>query len=1047
METLTKKLKLEFADPLGRIKNQLELLLQHLTASELLKLTEVSKPWNELIGSSKQFRKRIKLKVDELNYNAVPTGKRNYENLHFDTIFSGCENDSMLKLLVGNSNLTHLDIQECSLKWPSTANPTTKLINLKHLIAYRLSCELMRNVLSICGDKLEAITLTGATLDINFNELLLKCRNLKELKILKCRLVDKNFDDNCPFKLTAFYWDNLGFFDKPLLEAFVGRLIRCNLPTLQSITLNKADAALVATILNESPTLTKLKLNYIYNDFAVINKNENLIKLQVMNAPLNVRQQILAACPNIRHLQVDQLTKDLVDFVHDSLPQLKRLQFISPYKRKRFHCYKYDIDFSNFDFDRTATLDPLTRLPKSCCNLIFQHFSGRDVLNFSSCSIMWFNYVANSPHCMSRVKINVRTSSSFFHDFIQKSTRMYQEMRIYGPSKTCAVTELSCVFNKFHESLTRLDVCCFCDESKQLDARFKLPQLRHLSFTTNPFSSSLVNCILNNAENLECLELNEQRSEAICEILRVLRARKLLMTNVSLHCRRNWGNLNVHNQHLRELDLMKANIDDDETKVLLLACPSLETLHVGYLSAESLNFIMTNMKRITRLTYRKIDESCRKDESYLELRAEEANIDPLIRIAEELHSLIFQHLQSSFGDSFIDVSKVSKTWFNHTASSDVFMNKLTLRIHVDDKTDGNFLNCIRNPRRNYKRIEIALNFAKFRALLELDSNRHLRKFVEVEWDKKNLAGYAVSLIHQLSNHFKELAVDGIDLLPSAVILPKEGFNFSRLRKLAIKSQAPTDLNFLFSQFKVRRVREVFLENFYLNANRVDEFVEFLENNEALSDLFLNNCRGVEAAFERDISKKINFKLRQLLLPIYEHVGLCGSPIDDNLNKFLMTQMKSIVWLHLVHVSGGMINTIFTKSCNLREFGFLKITGYNNIRFGSIRPVESLKVLKLPFMYSIEFIQPFLRLAPYLTDLSVGGISDEILEHLAVHMRCLRKLNFEYTRLKKIKFTFESDCDLFEYKEIRLEKWRNMLTESIERIHKWIDDTRQLRGCK
>lgn len=1051
MESPRKKLKITF-DPLERFEDNLELLLQHLTAHELLACTQVSPSWNDCIGSSSQLQGKVKLKINETNNVTSLASRRRYETLKFDTIFTG-EDDAMLTVLERNAdNLTHLDLQECSIRWKISTAHSINLAHLKHLTAYRLSCDLMRNVVHICGDKLTVISVTGTTLDDNFNKLLLGSHALKELTILKCRLSNKHFDTNCRFQLATFEWDNLGFYDADLLESFVGRLVHHNISSLESITLNKANSSLVAIIISTFKALRKLKLNYLYSDgleLQSITKNSKLEKLQVMNAPLRERQNILEACDNLKRLQVDQLTKELVDYVQTNLPHLEKLQYISPYKRKRFHCYKYEFDFNDFNLDQHVSLDPLIRLPKSCCNLIFQHVTGKEALNYSSSSILWFNYIADSPHCMSHVKINVKASSGFFHEvFIANSTRHYQDVRIYSLSRTCAVTELSCVLNKTFESLTRLDVGCYCGATKKLDLKFKLLKLRHLSFMTYAVSPLLVKCILNNAvESLECLELSEQSSDAISEVVADLRARKLILRNISANDSRIWRKFT--NWHILEMDLTSSNVDSDETKSLLLSCPSLQTIHIDYLSSELMNFMSMNTPQVKRILYRRIEAKCNDSEAFEAIKYEPtATIDPLIRIPETLHNLMFQHLNSRFDAAITTISNVSKCWFNFTASSSVFMNKLMLRVKLDDKTDGAYLAAIGNARRNYSKIVIALKFqstemcfkapaSSFKALVEVDSMCLLQDFLAIPFDNENVNFYALNLLNRFCNYFKELAIESVELFPPAsntFVIPR---TFSHLEKLAIKSHKAIDLNFLFSQFKFKQVREVFLENFYLSATRVDDFVAFLEHNEAITDLFLNNCRGIEGAFRCDASARVKFRLRQLYLPIYEQVGLDGNSIDDNLNRFLVTQMRSIVWLHLVHVSGSQIDTILTNCCNLREFGFLKITGYSRIQFHRIRPIDSLKILKLPFMYNIEFIRPFLKCAPYLTVLSVCGISDEILEHLVMHMRCLKKLNFEHSRVEKRKLTSHDVGESFEYKGIRLEKWHNMMAGSGERIYRWI----------
>lgn len=329
--------------------------------------------------------------------------------------------------------------------------------------------------------------------------------------------------------------------------------------------------------------------------------------------------------------------------------------------------------------------------------------------------------------------------------------------------------------------------------------------------------------------------------------------------------------------------------------------------------------------------------------------------DPMVRVSENSHELIFQHLT---GHDILNAFEVSRTWNNFCKKSDHCAKKFNLYIKASFKEHD-------------------------RKVLEKSS----RRFMNVISDY-----YQPTMVRCFSN---------LRRLSLAFYVPgkfqvSEPFPF--LETLIIQ-KCPTKF---YTPENVLKCFEVFAQCTTLTYLEIYEAVtcenysaiwDMLANNVTLKKLKIHQCSEFFHLFCKDISHRIRFQLDQLDYRIPQKFSLVGSEFEQNCAKFLATQ-KSVKIIDMNLCSAVMLNEIF-KLPKLETLRLLRITGYDHVM---LEPCLSLKEFVFPdtpqiFLRSDEKFNfaPFFEAIHNIERLYVYSLSEEMLQYAVRNYKNLTHL--------------------------------------------------------
>lgn len=348
-------------------------------------------------------------------------------------------------------------------------------------------------------------------------------------------------------------------------------------------------------------------------------------------------------------------------------------------------------------------------------------------------------------------------------------------------------------------------------------------------------------------------------------------------------------------------------------------------------------------------------------------------MDPLHKVPEELHDLIFQHL------NVLMASEISISWYNSIAASRECMKHLKLKYDVpfedfelcEHKKDC--YNELVNTPRKYKSIQInchrCLSFS--------------------------------SLCWKLISH-QERMID-FDIKNMILKEPVAEVTLPILESLKIRNKKSSQTINLLGRFKnSKNIKKLEL------ISIVNETTEFLQNVSLIEDLQIHqnlvelrlSSNIFDILFRTDVAATLKFKLKVLHIhtELRCHV-MEREDIDRNFNKFLLTQRECLESISLPRVrqfySKALLHTIFNS------LKALTIVCLSNRHFedGDHEPflmqTKNTNIKKLSFGYQWQpsAIMELLTAAPNVVELKVDVITKEIVNFVAKNMKKLKRLDW------------------------------------------------------
>lgn len=333
--------------------------------------------------------------------------------------------------------------------------------------------------------------------------------------------------------------------------------------------------------------------------------------------------------------------------------------------------------------------------------------------------------------------------------------------------------------------------------------------------------------------------------------------------------------------------------------------------------------------------------------------------DPLDRIHEDLHDLVFQHLN---GNDILNASEVSSQWYTSTSTSKASMSQIQLKIVKPIQQANTMFDLINNSYKLFQNIIFSCNYDE-----SLINNcfkivcKHAKVIVNVE---------AIDMI---------LNDNG---LIQTIKLP-------HLRALSLRGFKSNHVNELYSMFLAA---STCLYSLKLDIHIDEQVFKCLKYNNKLTELDISQ-QTIDALFAKDITVLVKFKLKILRANIHK----MSSIVVAHFTKFLQTQAPTLESLHLARVPAKVFPIIFNEMHLLQKFYFQSFTGsMTDIIINQNCCIQS---LEMRHEYMLERIKPFIDATPNVQLLFVERITQNLLEFLS-----------KLKKLKRVNYMHETDFD-------------------------------------
>lgn len=601
--------------------------------------------------------------------------------------------------------------------------------------------------------------------------------------------------------------------------------------------------------------------------------------------------------------------------------------------------------------------DPLQRLSSEDVDLIFQHFRCKPLLNLSQVSQSWAAEINKSFFVMKKTSFNFSDESQ---STLMESSRKYQNIRVIQDTFNHDPEYLPKLLNLIR-SLRSLsfqgdfEMSCI----QEFFQKFKMNtavgecHLNHLTFIGEVTNIEKILCefsnilSLMNKKSYESIELIEVPSNTFSNIFKNLWTRKLILKGMNISLPNADGFCGQ--KFMTHLEMFSTRIDKPVAEKLRDFCFNLETL-----SIDDLNSLDEEVKQL--FTNHPVAKPLR----ILILPAPNIH-DFIIRLPEELHAQIFQHLTR---EDLMSTSAVCKTFFN-------FSKKFIESRFVYNSMRRTAL------KRKYQNLDVVI----------LNDVICLNK------------------IFSLAQNLREMT---IEVEPEAIKNVVFLFSLQKFQNLTLLNIAShynatlDDLRFPTS------LKILHLTNFTLTLMSQHPegipFYKFLKNATHLIELKMFDSFGMEKLFQSNVfqhASKFPFKLQTLKLPIHDN----SNGVQENFDEFLISQSKSLEYLGLHKVHVKTLQTLTQSRFKLKFLGILIVEGSMenlNDRAGSLLTLNELQLPQIRDENQLTILSPLIGLAPNVERVHVLLLTADMLHHLHKTLKSLKEIHFSRKRLGNLK---------------------------------------------
>lgn len=293
-------------EPNNIVEELRELVLQHLSFDELKNASEVSKTWNEIVGSSHAAMKKIHL---QWNWHTPELyGTRRYANLSIESSGKRDEETLLIKFATMLISLK-FDHIEPGFVFPAVSLSNLKTLEIGENVAIKSLSPFFEN-LGRTRTKIEKLTINAVMMP--GLGAFLNCNNqLKELSLRHDFTIfyQPNIDYLCSYRLTKLrlgWFHFYGFVDNGM-RANIIRLIHSQSATLTHFGIDECDELVLQAALNVQGLKTiECRISEISGFDLPVNSAIEIARIYSKFSNTNIRD-FLALVPNLNSLYISQL--------------------------------------------------------------------------------------------------------------------------------------------------------------------------------------------------------------------------------------------------------------------------------------------------------------------------------------------------------------------------------------------------------------------------------------------------------------------------------------------------------------------------------------------------------------------------------------------------------------------------------------------------------------------------------------------------------------------------------------------------------------------
>lgn len=362
-------------NPLTRISEDLhELIFQHLTGKDVLRLSLVSPQWHDFTSNSKNCMKLIKLKVVWLHnisthskterFELIQKSLRKYQYFYFYCNSNAIVIEECMNILKAHAksvvSIVSIDMISDVKVMNNIILPNLQSLSVREIIHKRYNAP---NIVLLQASK----QLTSIKLDISANEHVIEClknKNLTEIDI-SYHMIENIFKNDVSgifnFKLKTFC-ANTGIMNRRTEENFIKFLIS-QANNLKSLQLFRVNCNVMNTIISSMKALIHLQYQSLQDEVIVLdlNENKNIIFMEIRSEYKFERiKRVLEATPNLKELFVERITKELVEFLAYTMKMLKIVEYFFEDEVGVKQNYDLKLSLSVLDINKTIKFIPKT---------------------------------------------------------------------------------------------------------------------------------------------------------------------------------------------------------------------------------------------------------------------------------------------------------------------------------------------------------------------------------------------------------------------------------------------------------------------------------------------------------------------------------------------------------------------------------------------------------------------------------------------------------------------------------------------------------------
>lgn len=430
-------------DPITRLSGEvLKLCIQHLEFEDFTNATQVSKKWNEVLGTSEDLMEKVLVKMDHFDsrknfHEIVNESSRNYQSFELNCKLNVERSLKALKTVhTFSSTLVELDLWEVSLDRVSAFKDRLNFSQLRHLTLHKVDEKASFLLMQNCTT-LETLKLSS----MPFHEYLVgRMERIKTL--LKLSLHDCKFDYFETFKDSNKPAINISLDERPptmqlveldvifdrvngwKVQETVGFKKFLLLLPVKSVEIFKVSGVRGEhlKLISLMPNIQKVQIGHIWekdlieNDFKSV---ENSFELQSTTFAIGQSIKWRKHFPTISILHIGPM-----EFKEISETNKMFKKMLKPSAEKM-------ITMGTFKAEKRTEkiFDPMVQITEALHPLVFQHFNANDVLNSFEVSTTWNNFLKESLPCSRKYNLYIKFNSSEFDRIcLERSSRKYSNL-------------------------------------------------------------------------------------------------------------------------------------------------------------------------------------------------------------------------------------------------------------------------------------------------------------------------------------------------------------------------------------------------------------------------------------------------------------------------------------------------------------------------------------------------------------------------------------------------------------------------------------------